>query len=181
MPQWINSVPLTYMPENILVIEYEPRYTDRVKQALSGQPIQPDFARDGDEAMRALDLSNPKLIVLSSIVPKTNTTDMIHEIRRREHLQQTPILLTVSGYTGNHPKQDAVRMGATDILPKPYSEGDFLSKVHQMLGRLEGQLTSDQIFGDVLEETTAVPPPKKTKDEVDKLLKDTLSGVLKPA
>ncbi|HJT16892.1 MAG TPA: protein kinase, partial [Thermoanaerobaculia bacterium] len=168
------------MPENILVIEYEPRYTDRVKQALTGQPIQPDFAHDGDEAMRALDLTNPKLIVLSSIVPKTNTTDMIHEIRSRQHLQQTPILLTVSGYTGNHPKQDALRMGATDILPKPYSEGDFLSKVHQMLGRLEGQLTSDQIFGDVLEETTAVPPPKKAKDDVDKLLKDTLSGVLKP-
>src|SRR5579872_1444115 len=170
------------MPENILVIEYEPRYNDRVKQALAGQPIQPDFAHDGDEAMRALDLSTPKLIVLSSIVPKTNTTDMIHEIRRREHLQQTPILLTVSGYTGNHPKQDAIRMGATDILPKPYSEGDFLSKVHQMLGRLEGQLTSDQIFGDVLEETTAVPPPRNTKDDVDKLVKDTLSGVLnKPA
>jgi TonB family protein len=167
------------MPENILVIEYEPRYTDRVKQALAGQPVQPQFARDGDEAMRALDLTNPRLIVLSSIVPKTNTTDMIHEIRQREHLQKTPILLTVSGYTGSTPKQDAIKMGATDILPKPYSEGDFLSKVHQMLGRLEGQLTSDQIFGDVLDEATA---KKVVSDNVDKLLKDTLSGVLnKPA
>ena len=163
------------MPENILVIEYEPRYTDRVRQALAGQPVQPEFARDGEEAMRALDLTNPRLIVLSSIVPKTNTTDMIHEIRAREHLQRTPILLTVSGYTGSTPKQDAIKMGATDILPKPYSEGDFLSKVHQMLGKLEGQFTSDQIFGDVLDETTA---KKAVSDNVDKLLKDTLSGVL---
>src|SRR5437899_3070566 len=137
---------LTYMPENILVIEYEPRYTDRVKQALAGQPVEPSFAHDGDEAMRALDNTNPKLIVLSSIVPKTSTSELIHAIRQRNHLQQTPILLTVSGYTGSSPKQDAVRLGATDILPKPYSEGDFLSKVHQMLGRLEGQFTSDQIF-----------------------------------
>src|SRR5437762_3589609 len=164
------------MPENILVIEYEPRYTDRVKQALAGQPVQPEFARDGEEAMRALDLTNPRLIVLSSIVPKTSTTDLIHEIRQREHLQRTPILLTVSGYTGNSPKQDAIRLGATDILPKPYSEGDFLSKVHQMLGRLEGQFTSDQIFGDVLEETSA---KKALNNDVDKLLKDTLSGVMK--
>ena len=164
------------MPENILVIEYEPRYTDRVKQALAGQPVQPEFARDGEEAMRALDLTNPRLIVLSSIVPKTSTTDLIHEIRQREHLQRTPILLTVSGYTGSSPKQDAIKMGATDILPKPYSEGDFLSKVHQMLGRLEGQFTSDQIFGDVLEETTS---KKAVNNDVDKLLKDTLSGVMK--
>ena len=164
------------MPENILVIEYEPRYTDRVKQALAGQPVQPEFARDGDEAMRALDLTNPRLIVLSSIVPKTSTTDMIHEIRQRQHLQNTPILLTVSGYSGSAPKADAIKMGATDILPKPYSEGDFLSKVHQMLGRLDGQFTSDQIFGDVFDDTTA---KKAVSDNVDKLLKDTLSGVLK--
>jgi TonB family protein len=170
------------MPENILVIEYEPRYNDRVKQALAGQPVQPSFARDADEAVRALDTQTPKLIVLSSIVPKTNTTDMIRAIRKREHLQQTPILLTVSGYTGSHPKQDAIRLGATDILPKPYSEGDFLSKVHQMLGRAAGQLTSDQIFGDVLSEGVVQGGAKKamtTKDDVDKLVTDTLSGVMK--
>jgi TonB family protein len=170
------------MPENILVIEYEPRYTERVRQALVGQPLQPTFAHDADEALRALDADHPKLIVLSTIVPKTNTGDMIRAIRQREHLQQIPILLTISGYTGSSPKQDAIRMGATDILPKPYSEGDFLSKVHQMLGRAAGQLTSDQIFGDVLAESSAHGGAKKitsSRDDVDKLIANTLSGVMK--
>ena len=124
----------------------------------------------------------PVLIVLSTIIPKTNSGDMIRAIRQREHLGTTPILLTVSGYTGSSPKQDAVRLGATDILPKPYSEGDFLSKVHQMLGRVQGQLTSDQIFGDVLAESVVQGGAKKamsTKDDVDKLVADTLSGVMK--
>src|SRR5713226_5805299 len=167
------------MPENILVIEYEPRYIERVKQALGGQPLEPAFAHDADEAIRALDVQHPKLIVLSTIIPKTSTGDMIRAIRQREHLQQIPILLTISGYSGSSPKQDAIRLGPTDTLPKPYSEGDFLSKVHQMLGRAAGQLTSDQIFGDVIAETSA---PKKTmtsKDNVDKLIADTLSGVMK--
>ena len=35
------------MSENILVVEYEPRYTDRVRQALVGQPFTPTFAKDG--------------------------------------------------------------------------------------------------------------------------------------
>src|SRR5213078_4450492 len=110
------------MPENILVVEYEPRYTDRVRQALAGQPFAPSFAKDGEEALRALDGDKPQLIVLSSVVPKVSTAELIRAIRGRDALQQTPTLLTVSGYNGKSPKQDAVRLGASDILPKPYSE-----------------------------------------------------------
>src|SRR5438105_4754268 len=122
------------MPENILVVEYEPRYTDRVKQALAGQPFVPSFAKDGEEALRVLESQAPRLIVLSSVVPKVSTPELIRAIRGRKPLSETPILVTVSGYNGKSPKQDAVRMGASDILPKPYSESEFLGKVQQMLG-----------------------------------------------
>src|ERR1043166_2854419 len=122
------------MPENILVVEYEPRYTDRVRQALAGQPFTALFAKDGEEALRAIEGDTPRLIVLSSAVPKVSTPELIRAIRNRNALATTPILLTVSGYNGKSPKQDAVRMGASDILPKPYSESEFLGKVQQMLG-----------------------------------------------
>ncbi len=173
------------MPENILVVEYEPRYADRVRQALTGQPITARFAKDGEEAMRALDNYEPKLIVLSSVVPKVSAPELIRAIRGRNALQQTPILLTVSGYTGSSPKQDAVRMGASDILPKPYSESEFLGKVQQMLG--VGQLTSSQIFGDLLHDETVhdavstpgeAKKPMNPKTDVDKMLEETLAGVM---
>jgi len=200
------------MPENILVVEYEPRYTDRVKQALAGQPINPSFAKDGDEALRALDADTPKLIVLSSVVPKVSTADLIRAIRSRKPLADTPILLTVSGYQGKSPKQDAIRMGASDILPKPYSEGEFLGKIQQMLGvrvdsatikmwapeldpeftarpsslpsRSDGQLTSNEIFGELLEDNNRAASSgarrsmAKPQDDLDKMLADTLAGVM---
>ncbi|MGZ7078304.1 MAG: hypothetical protein ACXVJT_02725, partial [Thermoanaerobaculia bacterium] len=84
------------MPENILVVEYEPRYTERVKQALTGQPYHPSFARDGEEAIRGLDVEHLRLIVLSSIIPKISTSDLIRAIRERKALATVPILLTVS-------------------------------------------------------------------------------------
>src|SRR5881394_3195300 len=148
------------MPENILVVEYEPRYTDRVRQALAGQPFDTSFAKDGEEALRALESSRPKLIVLSSVVPKIAAADLIRAIRNQTTMQDTPILLTVSGYNGKSPKADAQRMGASDILPKPYSETEFLGKVQQMLGlRGDGggakQFTSNEIFGDLLEDDKA--------------------------
>jgi TonB family protein len=172
------------MPENILVVEYEPRYTDRVRLALSGQPFNPTFARDGEEAMRAIQSEEPKLIVLSSVVPKVSTSDLIRAIRGRKVLQETPILLTVSGYNGKSPKSDAQRVGASDILPKPYSETEFLGKVQQMLGiRAEGpaapQVTSNDLFGDLLDDK----PVRKTTQsrpnaDVDKMLADTLAGMM---
>jgi TonB family protein len=171
------------MPENILVVEYEPRYTDRVRQALTGQPFTMTFARDGEEAIKALDGEQPRLIVLSSVVPKVSTTELIRAIRGRKPLQETPILLTVSGYNGKSPKADAQRVGASDILPKPYSETEFLGKVQQMLGvRGEApgaQLTSNEIFGDLVDDDK---PVKKTTasratGDVDKMLADTLAGL----
>lgn len=182
------------MSENILVVEYEPRYTDRVKQALAGQPFTTTFARDGEEAMKALE-SEPRLIVLSSVVPKISTTELIRAIRGRKLLQETPILLTVSGYNGKSPKQDAQRVGASDILPKPYSETEFLGKVQQMLG-IRGDmpaledftrqtpqvgLTSTEIFGDILEDDkpTAVKKPGASRTgDVDKMISDTLAGMM---
>ncbi len=181
-----SKVSPSQMPENILVVEYEPRYADRVRQALTGQPIAARFAKDGEEAMQALDNYEPKLIVLSSVVPKVSAPELIRAIRGRNALQQTPILLTVSGYTGTSPKQDAVRMGASDILPKPYSESEFLGKVQQMLG--VGQLTSSQIFGDLLHDETVLDAtvstpgeakkPMTEKSDVDKMLEATLAGVM---
>jgi TonB family protein len=193
------------MPENILVVEYEPRYTDRVKQALAGQPFEAWFAKDGEEAMRVLDSQRPRLIVLSSVVPKVSTSDLIRNIRGRDSLKATPILLTVSGYRGESPRADAVRLGASDILPKPYSEVEFLGKVQQMLGVApvawspvmdgdftvrtaavpapsNGQLTSNEIFGELLDDdkspSNAARKPMSQKDDVDKMLADTLAGMM---
>jgi TonB family protein len=179
------------MSENILIVEYEPRYTDRVRQALAGQPFTPTFAKDGEEAIRVLDSEAPKLIVLSSVVPKISTTELIRAIRGRKPLQETPILLTVSGYNGKSPKSDAQRVGASDILPKPYSESEFLGKVQQMLGIRAGAMlndeftvrptvTSNDLFGDLVDaEKPTTGSIKKTKaaDDLDKMVADTLSGL----
>src|SRR5712691_3048974 len=163
-------------PENILVVEYEPRWADRVRESLIGLPYLLLFAKDGEEAMRVLNSNEPKLIILSSVIPKISAPDVIRAIRGRSNMQKTPILLTVSGYKGTAPRQDAVRMGATDILPKPYTDEELLEKVQQMLG--VGQLTSSEIFGDLLSEnameaTAATPTPKKpaaTRTDVDRMV-----------
>jgi TonB family protein len=194
------------MPENILVIEYEPRYAERLRQVLTQDAFAPVFVKDGEEALRAI-LDHPwQLIVLSSVTPKVSAADLVREIRTRETLQSTPILLTVSGYKGSTPKADALRFGASDLLAKPYSDEELLAKVNSLLGTSAGvpvrasneapsqqspssrtgeaPLTSTDIFGDLLDDSsTPVAAPKRSSrpaDDVDKMLADTLSGVRQP-
>ncbi len=198
------------MSAEILVVEYEPRYADRVRQALTGHACVPAFARDGEEALRLLASSQPRLIVLSSVIPKVGTADLVRAIRAQQSLSAVPILLTVSGYNGKSPQVDAQRLGATDILPKPYSESEFVAKVNALLGLRSAapvepsrpipstaavstssvaaagssaqQLTSSEIFGDLVDEQTPEAPgarkvAKSSNDDLDKMLADTLSGV----
>jgi TonB family protein len=172
------------MSENILVVEYEPRYTERVRQALAGQPFNAMFAKDGDEAIRALqsEAGQPKLIVLSSVVPKISTTELISTIRGRFPLDQTPILLTVSGYNGKSPKDDARRVGASDILPKPYSETEFLGKIQQMLGvapAMAQKVSAPAAHEAASEQKVAKRHAgSRESEDVDKMLADTLAGVM---
>ncbi|MEO8216567.1 MAG: TonB family protein [Acidobacteriota bacterium] len=130
------------MPEEILVVEYEPRYIDRVRKALSEQPLTPLFAKDGDEAIRAITASHPRLIVLSSVIPRISTGELIRQLRNRIGDDMPPILVTISGYSGKTPKIDAAKIGASDILPKPYSESEFTAKVRQILGLPDNEKVS---------------------------------------
>lgn len=194
------------MSDNILVVEYEPRYTDRVKQALSGQPYDPVFVKDGEEALSILDKRQPRLIVLSSVLPKIGAPELIRMIRERSDFKETPILVTVSGYNGKSTRADAMKLGASDILPKPYSEGEFLGKVKQLLGGAANQtvaldlrelglvnpkpaaappaggpkLTSDDIFGEMVDDKNSAAAASrksaKAAQDLDDMLSQTLSG-----
>jgi TonB family protein len=182
------------MPQTILVVEHEQRYIERIKQAVAGQSLDLRFVPDDAAALMAIGISNPALIVLSS-------PHLIQAIRERHPLQPAPILFTPSDYRGTTPKEDAAGFGASDLLPKPYSESQFLGKVQQMLGLPQrgreftarpaavpafageqNQLTSNEIFGDLLHDESAARSaarkPSNSKDDLDKLLEDTLSGVL---
>ena len=144
------------MPESILVVEREARDAELVRQALAGQPFSPSFVHEGEEALRALDTTQPKLIVLPS-------DDLVRIVRERPALRKTPVL----------------------ILRKPFSQGDFLGEVKQLLaGRAPGNLTSNDIFGDIFEDdhsqSAGAKKPMKS-DDLDKLLADTLSDVLPKA
>ena len=186
-----------------LLIEYEPRYLERIRHYLASQSqtVELVVARDGEEGLELYRKSRPDLVLISSVLPKVRTPDVIKGMQATG--PTPPILLMMSGYKGRNKRADAQRVGATSILEKPFSEDVFQAEVAMALGLRPGiempsssgppsdpgtpLLSAEDIFSDVLIELDEAPPSAKPVSRempppgsVEKRLHDTLSGLMPP-
>src|SRR5258708_21289043 len=99
------------MAKKLLLIEYEPRYIDKVRLA-SGPDFEVAVAKDGDEALSAFDRNRPDLILISAGLPKSRVNHVIRDLRRNGCPTPPPLLLLMSGYTGSNPRSDAENTAA---------------------------------------------------------------------
>jgi len=186
-----------------LLIEYEPRYLERIRHYLASQSqtVELVVARDGEEGLELYRKSRPDLVLISSVLPKVRTPDVIKGMQATG--PTPPILLMMSGYKGRNKRADAQRVGATSILEKPFSEDVFQAEVAMALGLRPGiempsssgppsdpgtpLLSAEDIFSDVLIELDEAPPSAKPVSRempppgsIEKRLHDTLSGLMPP-
>ena len=200
MPYHLRDSPVPnalLMPKKVLLVDYEPHSVERVRGVLREPDYEVVPARDGEEALNTFSSSRFDLVVLSGMLPRLPSAEVIREIRRRGGATAPPILLMISGYRGSNAKADAQRVGAFDLLSRPFSDETLRKAAADAIaatetsGRTGGgeprsSLTSSDIFSDILQEVAreaqaapAVRPPSSdTEAEVERRLRDTLSGVL---
>src|SRR5439155_8532505 len=170
MPYHFQDIPLSMsadpiMAKRVLLIDYEPHSVERVRGVLRAPDFEVVAAHDGEEALQTFSSSRFDLVLLSGMLPRLPSAEVIREIRRRGGPSAPPILLMVSGYRGSNLKADAQRVGAFDLLPRPFSDEALLRAAADALaatepaaraaapaGRGAASLTSSDIFSDILEE-----------------------------
>ena len=187
------------MSANILLIEYEPRYVERVQQALSGPGYALEVAGDIDAAVEVCATFEPQAVIMTSVLPRIKIEDAITQLRALAGLRTTPILILMSGYSGESPKADAERYAAQDILERPFTSEVLLQRLEALLrdatdpaatqaipqdmlealrrsgGAEGGNLTSDDLFGDILSDVEDGTAPKKAVPK-DVPVKNTGTG-----
>jgi len=165
------------MAKRVLLIDYEPRSVERLQGLLSGE-CEVVVAHDGEEGLATFS-SGPRFdaILLAGMLPRLASGEVIREIRRKGGATAPPILLMVSGYKGSNPKADAQRVGAFDLLVKPFSDDDLRSAVRLALDSTDvgsrtvripmvsapaaPELTASDIFSDVLKDVVGEPAPPR--------------------
>src|SRR6476659_8954801 len=110
------------MTRKVLLIDNEPQSAEQVRGVLREPDYEIVAAEDGEEALSTFSSSRFDLVLLSGTLPRLPSAEVIREIRRRSGASAPPILLIVSGYKGSNTKADAQRVGAYDLLCRPFSE-----------------------------------------------------------
>src|SRR6478672_9925549 len=157
------------MPKKVLLIEYEPRYVDRIRTLIARRGHTLTEAHDGEAGLQAFGNSRYDLVLLSGMLPRLPSAEVIREVRKKGGATAPPIILMMSGYRGTNRKADAQKVGAYDILVRPFSDEDLVESVREALessdvgaktmridtSQLAGAgaaLTSSDIFSDVLDD-----------------------------
>jgi len=91
-----------------------------------------ELAADGQEALAAYDRlgDKVKLVLTDVMMPVMGGIDLIRHLRERN--RDLPIIAT-SGMADNAAQTQLIAVGASGILPKPYSMEMLLETVHRRL------------------------------------------------
>jgi two-component system, NtrC family, response regulator AtoC len=110
------AYPVGYSP-TILVADDEVEIRDLIEAGLRCRGYKIDGAADGEEALTYLRAGKPLAAVLLDILmPRKNGIDTLREIRACN--TELPVIM-LSGASSTKNVVEAMRIGATDFIPKP--------------------------------------------------------------
>jgi DNA-binding response OmpR family regulator len=118
--------------KSILVVEDEPNIVLSLQFLMKKAGFDVRVARDGDEALAAVENRAPDLILLDVMIPKRDGYDVCQTIRANPAWQGIYIImLTAKGREVDREK--GIALGANDYVTKPFSTRDLTEKVKQIL------------------------------------------------
>ena len=121
------------MAQTILVADDEPSILLSLQFLLQKAGYQVRTARDGEEALKAVEAAAPDLILLDAMMPKRDGYDVCQSLRADPAYRDIPIImLTAKGR--DIERQKGLALGATDYVTKPFSTRELVETVRRHLG-----------------------------------------------
>ena len=129
------------MAARILIVEDDQQFSSLVGEQLSEQ-YDVLFARDGLEAIHAVEEQQPDLVLLDVMMPRMNGWEALRLIRA---FSQVPIVM-VSCRTSEADKVRGLELGADDYVTKPFGPREFMARIRAALRRGDNPVTAPQII-----------------------------------
>ena len=119
---------------HILVADDEPHIGRIIKMKLEQGPFRVTLAYDGQEALDFVNNGEQlDLVLLDLMMPKLSGLDVLKRIREQERFKSLPCIILTAGGEAKH-ERDALELGATQFLTKPFSP----KKLYALVARLTG-------------------------------------------
>jgi len=122
----------------ILVVDDAPTALDILERNLSSQGHAVFAASNAADAVKILESSPVDLVITDYKMPKISGLDLIRHIR--ENFHETEVIM-ITGYASVKGAVEAVKMGAEEYLPKPFTDEELFSAVERALNKRELRTT----------------------------------------
>jgi len=119
---------------NILVIDDEETMRDSCQQTLSRDGNRVEVAEDGSKGLAMLEAESFDLVILDLKMPGLNGMQVLKKIRADDP-QATVVVIT--GYATVESAVEAIKSGAYDFIPKPFTPESLRAIVNRALDRRE--------------------------------------------
>ena len=88
------------------------------------------------ESLKIFDQSEPNLILLDIFLPEIDGMEGLHQFRQRS--AKIPVIL-ISGHATFKLAQEALRLGATDYLTKPFTTEELRQGIKRALSKVQSE------------------------------------------
>jgi DNA-binding response OmpR family regulator len=123
------------MAARILIVEDDEQFSCLIGEQLREQ-YKVLFARDGEEALQAVQEHKPDLVLLDVMMPRMDGWEACRLIRE---VSTVPIVM-ISCRTSEGDKVRGLELGADDYLTKPLSHMEFMARIGAVLRRGDNRL-----------------------------------------
>ena len=106
----------------ILVIDDDEIIRDSCKQIISEQNYQVELANNGYAGLQKINEMKPDLILIDLKMPGLDGMTLIDKIH---HLDSKIIMIVITGYPTIESAVEAIKLGAYDFLPKPFTPNEL--------------------------------------------------------
>lgn len=117
----------------ILIVEDSPSVLELLETTLrfKGYPVV--TARNGQEALAAVQKQRPALIITDILMPTMDGFSLAHTLRKDPLSCQIPLIFLSATFVTPEDKSFAMNLGATRFIEKPIDNDDFLLTIAEIL------------------------------------------------
>lgn len=117
---------------NVLVIDDDPLVRAILEHKLAAKGYRVASAADGAAGLGLARAAPPDLIVLDMMMPMRSGREVLQDLRADPVLKDVPVVM-LTARSGEGDVVDALELGASDYIAKPFSPEELVARVGRLL------------------------------------------------
>lgn len=129
--------------ENILVVDDERGIREGCRRILMSEGFSADVAENGEEGLRLAKVKPFDLILVDLMMPVMSGLEMMEQVRQYD---PEIIMIVITGFATIETAVEAMKHGAYDYIPKPFTPDQLLAVVNRGLEKRRLSLQAQRLM-----------------------------------